>query len=48
VSRKRAPRNDIETFETWRDSFLRVWNRGSQEWRERVLAEIDTPAMDAA
>jgi hypothetical protein len=48
VSRKRAPMNDIETFETWRDSFLRVWNRGSQEWRERVLAEIDTPAMDAA
>ena len=37
VGRKRD--HNIETFESWRDAFLRVWDRGSQEWRERIMAE---------
>jgi ParB family chromosome partitioning protein len=40
------PMDDAETEEQWLASIMRVWNRGSKEWRERFLAEIDTATMD--
>lgn len=43
-----APKNDFETKEDWMSAMMRVWNRGSKEWREEFLARIDQPIMDAA
>jgi ParB family chromosome partitioning protein len=38
--------NEYETEELWRAALIRVWNRGSQEWRERVLPTLDAPVFD--
>jgi hypothetical protein len=37
-----APLNDIETKEQWKTAFMRVWNRGAQEWRD----EVQSPVFD--
>lgn len=38
--------NEYETEEVWRAAVIRVWNRGSQEWRDRILPTLDAPVMD--
>ena len=38
--------NEYETEEVWRAALIRIWNRGSQEWRERVLPTLDAPVFD--
>lgn len=45
---KKAPAalDDAETEEQWLSAIMRVWNRGSREWRDRFLAQIDKPVMD--
>lgn len=40
------PRNSAETEEAWITSMMKVWNRGSKEWREEFLRRVDEPVMD--
>lgn len=44
--RAAAPLDDAETEEQWLAAIMRIWNRGSREWRARFLSQIDTPVMD--
>lgn len=41
-----APMDDAETEEQWLSAIMRIWNRGSRDWRDRFLAQIDKPVMD--
>lgn len=41
------PLNDFETKEKWMDAIMRVWNRGSKEWRDEFMSRVDVPVMDA-
>lgn len=38
--------NEYETEEVWRAALIRVWNRGSLEWRDRALPVLDAPVFD--
>lgn len=42
-----APLNHFETQEQWLAAMMRVWNKGSKEWREEFLSRIEQPVMDA-
>lgn len=42
-----APLNHFETQEQWLAAMMRVWNKGSKEWREEFLSRVDRPLMDA-
>lgn len=46
VKKTPAPLSDAETEEQWLAAIMRIWNRGSQEWRERFLTAVDQPVMD--
>lgn len=41
-----APLNHFETQEQWLSAIMRVWNKGSKEWREEFLSRVDRPLMD--
>lgn len=41
-----APMDDAETEEQWFSAIMRIWNRGSRDWRDRFLAQVDKPVMD--
>lgn len=41
-----AIKNAFESEEDWRRALFNVWNRGSQEWRERAMDTLDSPLAD--
>lgn len=41
-----APHNPMEAYNKWASDMNRVWSRAPQEWRDRWLADIDTPVFD--
>ncbi len=40
------PLNHFETKEQWLSQIMRIWNKGSKEWREEFLSRIDSAVMD--
>lgn len=40
------PLNHFETKEQWLSQIMRIWNKGSKEWREEFLSRIDSALMD--
>lgn len=40
------PLNHFETKEQWLSQIMRIWNKGSKEWREEFLSRVDSALMD--
>ena len=40
------PFNDLETEEAWMNAIMRVWNRGSADWREEFTRRVDVVGFD--